>query len=160
MLLKQYDLVIIGAGPAGLLAAIESHHPSKKILILEKMHKPAIKLRLSGKGRCNITNDAPLDEFLTHFGKNKKFLKYAFSEFFNTELLDYFRNEGVIFKLERGGRWFPETDKAMEIVNALLRKVQALNIPLLDNTQVTKIEQSEDGNFLLSFLPETLFSRK
>jgi len=152
MLLKQYDLVIIGAGPAGLLAAIESHHPSKKILILEKMHKPAIKLRLSGKGRCNITNDAPLDEFLTHFGKNKKFLKYAFSEFFNTELLDYFRNEGVIFKLERGGRWFPETDKAMEIVNALLRKVQALNIPLLDNTQVTKIEQSEDGNFLLSFL--------
>jgi len=146
---KHYDCIIIGAGPAGLIAAIESHHPSRKIVILEKMHKPAIKLRLSGKGRCNITNEAPLDEFLSHFGKNKKFLKYAFSEFFNTDLLDYFRKEGVPFKLERGGRWFPESDKAMEIVNALLRKVQQLNIPILDNTRVTKIKKSGEGTFIL-----------
>ncbi len=152
MLNRDYDLIIIGAGPAGLMAAIESHHPSKKILILEKMHKPAIKLRLSGKGRCNITNEAPLEEFLTHFGINKKFLKYAFSEFFNTDLLDYFRREGVVFKLERGGRWFPENDKAMEIVNALLRKVQVLNIPLMDNTQAMKIEKSTDAKFILHIL--------
>ncbi len=146
---KHYDCIIIGAGPAGLIAAIESHNPSKNIVILEKMHKPAIKLKLSGKGRCNITNEAPLDEFLSHFGKNKKFLKYAFSEFFNTDLLDYFRKEGVPFKLERGGRWFPESDKAMEIVDALLRKVQLLNIPIMDNTRVTKIEKSGEGNFII-----------
>ena len=157
---KHYDLIIIGAGPAGLMAAIESHHSSQKTLILEKMHKPAIKLRLSGKGRCNITNEAPLDEFLGHFGKNKKFLKYAFSEFFNSDLLDYFRKEGVQFKLERGGRWFPETDKAMEIVNALLRKVKNLNIPLLDNSVVKKIEKSEDGKFIISLVQNSDSGKK
>ena len=147
-----YDLIIVGAGPAGLMAAIESHLPSKKILILEKMQKPAIKLKLSGKGRCNITNEAPLEEFLSHFGKNQKFLKYAFSEFFNNELLDYFRKEGVPFKLERGGRWFPESDKAMEIVDVLLRKVKRLNIPIIENARVTNIERLANGRFKVHVL--------
>lgn len=151
---NHYDLIIIGAGPAGLMASIESHLPSKKILVLEKMHKPAIKLRLSGKGRCNITNEAPLNEFLGHFGKNQKFLKYAFSEFFNTDLLEYFSKEGVQFKLERGGRWFPETDKAMEIVNALLTKVRKLNIPLTENIRATKIEQTDDGKFVITMIQQ------
>ncbi len=150
--MNHYDCIIIGAGPAGLIAAVESHLPSKKILILEKMHKPAIKLRLSGKGRCNITNEAPLEEFLAHFGKNQKFLKYAFSEFFNADLLDYFRKEGVRFKLERGGRWFPESDRAMEIVDALLRKVEHLNIPIWDKAQVTNIEKSAEGKFIVRII--------
>ena len=84
---KHYDIVIIGAGPAGLIAGIEGYKPSRKIVILEKMPRPALKLRISGKGRCNITNDASLEEFLFHFGKNGWFLKFAFAEFFNTNLL-------------------------------------------------------------------------
>ena len=81
MFQRVYDLIIVGAGPAGLMAAIQSYKPSLKILILEKMPKPALKLRISGKGRGNITNSASLDEFISHFGKNGRFLKYSFSEF-------------------------------------------------------------------------------
>ena len=144
---KIYNLVVIGAGPAGLMAAIESFHPSFNVLILEKMHMPAIKLRLSGKGRCNITNDASLEEFLKHFGKNSKFLKFAFAEFFNKDLLEYFNKMGVEFKLERGGRWFPQNDKAIDIVNALLDKVKTLQIPIKENTRVVSIKKTEQGHF-------------
>ena len=78
--------------------------------------------------RCNITNDVSLEEFLFHFGKNGWFLKFAFAEFFNTNLLQYFEKLGVTFKLEQGGRYFPQNDNALEIVEALLNKVKALKI--------------------------------
>ena len=146
---KHYDIVIIGAGPAGLMAGIESYKPSRKILILEKMPRPALKLRISGKGRCNITNDASLEEFLFHFGKNGRFLKFAFAEFFNTDLLQYFEKLGVTFKLEQGGRYFPQKDNALEIVEALLNKVKSLKIPLAVNSEVTGITKLPDGKFSL-----------
>ena len=147
---NHYDIVIVGAGPAGLMAGIESYTPSRKILILEKMPRPALKLRISGKGRCNITNDASLEEFLSHFGKNGRFLKFAFAEFFNTDLLEYFEKLGVAFKLEQGGRYFPQNDKALEIVEALLNKVKSLKIPLAVNSEVTGITKLPDGKFFLS----------
>ncbi|HJX30697.1 MAG TPA: NAD(P)/FAD-dependent oxidoreductase [Thermodesulfobacteriota bacterium] len=147
---KHYDIVIIGAGPAGLVAGIESYTPSRKILILEKMPRPALKLRISGKGRCNITNDASLEEFLSHFGKNGRFLKFAFAEFFNTDLLRYFEKLGVTFKLEQGGRYFPQKDNALEIVEALLNKVKTLKIPLAVNSEVTGISKLPDGKFSLA----------
>ena len=65
MFANHYNIVIVGAGPAGLMAGIESYNPSRKIMILEKMPRSALKLRISGKGRCNITNDASLEEFLS-----------------------------------------------------------------------------------------------
>jgi len=150
MLRNQYNIVVIGAGPAGLMAAIESHKSSKNILIIEKMPKPALKLKLSGKGRCNITNDADLKNFISHFGKNGRFLKFAFAEFFNTSLLEYFENLGVQFKLERGGRYFPKNDSAMAIVNALLGKIKSLNIPLFTNLEVVGISKSADNKFNIS----------
>src|SRR4030042_7095103 len=131
---KHYYIVIIGAGPAGLMAGIESFKPSRKIVILEKMPRPALKLRISGKGRCNMTNDASLKEFLSHFGKNGRFLKFAFAEFFNTDLLQYFEKLGVTLKLAQGGRYFPHNDNALEIVEALLNKVKALKIPLVTHS--------------------------
>lgn len=147
---NKYDIIIVGAGPAGLMAAIESFSPKKKILILEKMHKPAIKLKLSGKGRCNITNEAGLTEFISHFGKNGRFLKFAFSEFYNRELLVYFEKLGVHFKLERGGRYFPQSDSAMEIANALLNRVEALGISLQTNAEVCAIAKTAADTFLVS----------
>ena len=147
MFLNHYDIVIVGAGPAGLMAGIESFNPSRKIVILEKMPRPALKLRISGKGRCNITNDASLEEFLSHFGKNGRFLKFAFAEFFNTDLLQYFEKLGVTFKLEQGGRYFPQKDNALEIVEALLNKVKSLKIPLVVNSEVTGITKLPDGKF-------------
>lgn len=150
MLRNQYNIVVIGAGPAGLMAAIESHKSFKSILIIEKMPKPALKLKLSGKGRCNITNDADLKDFISRFGKNGRFLKFAFAEFFNTSLLEYFENLGVQFKLERGGRYFPKNDNSMAIVNALLSKIKSLNIPLSTNLEVVGISKSADNKFSIS----------
>jgi predicted flavoprotein YhiN len=135
MLKDHYDIIIIGAGPAALIAAIESYGPSVNTLVLEKMQKPAMKLRLSGKGRCNITNDADLNEFLRHFGKNGRFLKFAFAEFFSADLLGYFKKLGVSFKLERGGRYFPQGNNAMEIVDALLEKVKLPGIHISTNSE-------------------------
>ncbi len=147
MPISQYDLVVIGSGPAGLIAAIESYHSSHKTIILEKMPRAALKLRISGKGRCNITNDAEFDDFISHFGNNGRFLKYSFREFFNKDLILYFEKMGIEFKLERGGRYFPQSDKAIEIVNALLQKLRRLNIPVLTNCEVIKIIKDPLGNF-------------
>jgi len=149
MLQNYYDIIIIGAGPAGLMAAIECYSPSRKILILEQMPKPAMKLKISGKGRCNITNDAILSEFISHFGKNGRFLKFAFSEFFNTDLLKFFERLGVHFKLERGGRYFPENDNALEIVKALLNKIKSMNIFISPNSEITEIAKLPDKHFSL-----------
>ena len=147
MLQNQYDIIIIGAGPAALIAAIESYGPSVNTLVLEKMHKPAMKLRLSGKGRCNITNDADLNEFLRHFGKNGRFLKFAFAEFFSADLLGYFEKLGVRFKLERGGRYFPQSNNAMEIVDALLEKVKSPGIHISTNSEAAGIAKLPDNKF-------------
>ncbi|MDO9465002.1 MAG: NAD(P)/FAD-dependent oxidoreductase [bacterium] len=150
MFKNQYDIIIIGAGPAGLIAAIESCKPSTKILILEKMHTPALKLKISGKGRCNITNDAVLEDFISHFGKNGRFLKFAFANFFNTDLIKYFEKLGIQFKLERGGRYFPENDDAGDIANALLNKVKSLNIPISTNSEVISITKLPDNSFVIA----------
>ncbi len=146
MFQQHYDIVIVGAGPAGLMAALESYRPSRSSLILEKMPTPALKLRLSGKGRCNITNEASLKEFLSHFGKNGRFLRSAFAEFFSHDLLHYFETLGVHFKLERGGRYFPRSDNAAEIVNVLLDGVNVRNIPLVTHADVRNITHTPDGD--------------
>jgi len=152
-LIIHYNTIIIGAGPAGLMAAIESYHPDKTTVVLERTTIPSMKFKMTGKGRCNITNSAPLDEFLTHFGKNHRFLRYAFHEFFNNELLKYFTDLGVQIKLERGGRYFPVSDKAIEVVNAMLEKVKSLNIPLHVGKKVDKIIVQDDGTFKVIVKP-------
>ena len=157
---SKYDIVVIGAGPAGLIAAIEASNSSNKVCILEKMHKPALKLKITGKGRCNITNNASLDEFIIRFGKNGRFLKYAFSEFFNTDLIKYFEKEGVQFKLERGERWFPVSDKAIEVADVLLKKVKSKNIEVITNSEAVAVKQSENNNFLITLKNKTIIQTK
>ncbi len=98
---QSFDIIVIGAGPAGMMAAIESYRQGRGICILEKMPLPALKLKISGKGRCNITNAATREEFLRHFGKQGRFLKASFAHFFNTDLLQYLQALGVEFSLKR-----------------------------------------------------------
>jgi len=155
-----YDIIVVGAGPAGLIAAIESKTVTNKICILEKMHKPAMKLKITGKGRCNITNNADLNTFINKFGKNGRFLKFAFSEFFNTDLIKYFEREGVQFKLERGERWFPVSDKAIEIANVLLSKAKSKNIEIKTNADVTAVKQLYNRDFIVSLKDKSTFQTK
>jgi len=157
---KKYDCVIIGAGPTGLIAAIESKTSTNKVCVLEKMHKPAMKLKITGKGRCNITNNDNLNTFIKKFGKNGRFLKYAFSEFFNTDLIKYFEKEGVQFKLERGERWFPASDKAIEIANVLLNKAKSNSIEIKTNADVVAIKQSNKNEFLINLKDKTVIQTK
>jgi len=147
---NAYSIIIIGAGPAGLMAAIQAYPAKKKIIILEKMHKPAIKLKITGKGRCNITNNAELPEFIKHFGKNGRFLKYSFSEFFSKDLLNFFERRGVQFKLERGERFFPKSDKAMEIAEVLIKQINKMNIQIYTSAEVSSIKKQNDDKFFVS----------
>jgi predicted Rossmann fold flavoprotein len=150
MIQNHYDLIVIGAGPAGLMAAIESAGADRKNLILERMPHPALKLKISGKGRCNLTNDAELKEFIAHFGKNGRFLKFAFAKFFSGDLLSYFEKLGIQFRLERGGRYFPRDDNATDVANALLKKAGSLRLPLWTHVEVIAISKSPDQPFALT----------
>jgi len=150
MLEAHYNTVIIGAGPAGLIAGVEARNPEHSIVILEKMHKTGIKLRISGKGRCNITNEEGMQSFLNRFGKKGRFLKYAFSQFFNHDLLVYLNKMGVPTKLERGGRYFPKSDRATDIVEAFEKKLRELDVPIEMKAPVTDLKKNEDGHFVVN----------
>ena len=149
MLESHYNTVIIGAGPAGLMAAVEAYNPKHSIVLLEKMHKTGIKLRISGKGRCNITNEEGMQSFLNRFGKKGRFLKYAFSQFFNHDLLKYLNEMGVPTKLERGGRYFCESDRATDIAVAFEKKLSELKIPIAMKAHVTGLWKNDEGRFVI-----------
>jgi predicted Rossmann fold flavoprotein len=118
----------MAAGQAALAGA--------SVLLLEKMPRPARKLRITGKGRCNLTNVAPLPEFIAHFGPNGVFLRQAFARFFAEDLVAFFAELGVRLVTERGGRVFPETGLATEIADALVRWVRAAGVTLRASSPV------------------------
>lgn len=117
--MKDFDVIVVGGGAAGLLAAGSAAQAGAKVALFEKMNQTGRKIGISGKGRCNITNAADLPEFISHFGKNGKFLRQCFSHFFRDELLTLIETMGVDISLERGGRYFPKSGKALDIVKAL-----------------------------------------
>ena len=135
----KYDVIVIGAGAAGLFVAGQTASNGKSVCLLEKKTRPAIKLSITGKGRCNITNSADIQEFVESFGNNGKFLYSAFSKFFNTDTITFFESLGVKFRLERGGRYFPESNDAHEIVNALIKYVKNNGVKIFTNSEVSEI---------------------
>ncbi|MFA6686875.1 MAG: aminoacetone oxidase family FAD-binding enzyme, partial [Desulfuromonas sp.] len=114
-------IIVIGGGAAGILAAGTAAAAGAEVLVLEKMPRTLLKVGISGKGRCNITNVAQIPEFITHFGRNGRFLRQAFHRFFSAELLTLLQQAGVSVTTERGGRVFPTSGKAMDVVRALRR---------------------------------------
>jgi predicted Rossmann fold flavoprotein len=133
------DIIVIGAGAAGLLAAGQAAYYGARVLLIEKMAQPGRKLSITGKGRCNITNSVPLDEFIPHFGPNGRFLYSAFHQFFNVDLLDFLTELDVQTVTERGGRVFPVSQDAGEIVAALVDWVRALDVTLWTGTPVREL---------------------
>lgn len=126
----KVDLIVVGAGPAGLMSAIRAAELGGFVLVCESMHSPLLKLGLTGKGMCNITNTAPLKDFLMHFNRAGNFLKPAFHAFFNNDLIDFFNNEGVNTVVERGGRVFPASKKSKEVVKCLVAAARKRGVKL------------------------------
>ena len=142
--MNKADVIVVGAGPAGLLAAGRAAELAAKVLILEKMYAPGRKLLITGKGRCNITNDAPISEFITHVFPDGRFLRSAFSSFFSEDIIRLLQKYGVESTLERGGRYFPASNKSLDILNALLKWVNELGVEISCSQRVEKLVV-EDG---------------
>ncbi|NOR83820.1 MAG: aminoacetone oxidase family FAD-binding enzyme [Ardenticatenales bacterium] len=119
--MAEYQVIVVGGGPAGLMAAGQAARQGVETLLIEKMDRPGRKLGITGNARCNLTNTAPLSEFIIHFGPTGRFLRQAFSQFFSTELLAFLDDLGVRTVVERGGRVFPASRRAQEVVDALLQ---------------------------------------
>ena len=131
--------IVIGGGPAGMLAGISAAENGNKVIILEKMEKTGKKLLITGKGRCNITNNGDLDEFMKNIPENSKFLFSSFNQYSNKDIINLLNSEGVSTKVERGGRVFPVSDKSIDVLEALKRKLKKLNVEIKTNFEVTKI---------------------
>ena len=137
-------VVVIGGGPAGILAAGRAAECGAEVVLCEKGPKLARKLRISGKGRGNITNTAELNDFVEAFAPNGKFLYGAFSRFFRDDLLDLLHRFGVETKVERGGRVFPVSDKASDVAEALERWMTSAGVRVRLNARIRSILTSED----------------
>ncbi|MEN8121750.1 MAG: NAD(P)/FAD-dependent oxidoreductase [Bacteroidota bacterium] len=137
--MNNFNVIVIGAGPAGLLAAGRAAELGAKVLVLEKMRQAGRKLLITGKGRCNITNDAAIGEFITHVYPNGRFLRNAFSQFYSKDIIDLLKKYGVEVILERGGRYFPAGNRAADVLQALLKWVKELKVEIRSNHKVEKI---------------------
>ena len=133
------QVVIVGGGPAGLFAAIQAVQMGAKVKILEKKESPARKLLITGKGRCNLTNQADIQELIENVPGNGEFLYSAFYRFTNHQLVEFFNSLGVKTKVERGGRIFPESDRAVEIVDALIKQAKKMGVTIICNAYVDQI---------------------
>ena len=118
------NIAIIGGGPAGLMAAItaaQKYATSASVTLIEKNERIGRKLMITGKGRCNVTNNCDVDTLIKNTPKNARFLYSAFSKFTPQDVMNFFENNGVPLKTERGNRVFPVSDKAVDIVDALAK---------------------------------------
>ncbi len=137
-------VIIIGAGAAGLMAAVSAANNGAEVLLLEKMSSPGRKILITGKGRCNFTNRCELADFPKYFPNNSAFLYSALRAFDNQDLIDFFAARGVPSKVERGGRLFPVSDKASDIVGALEKAVRQAGVRIKTNCAVQSIRT--EGN--------------
>ena len=129
-------IAIIGAGPAGLMAAITAAECDKtaSVILFEKNERPARKLMITGKGRCNVTNNCDNDTLLLNIPKNPRFLYSAFGAFNTADVMSFFEKAGVPLKTERGNRVFPVSDKAVDIVDALVKKAKQAGVKIINAT--------------------------
>lgn len=133
------NVLIIGGGPAGMMAAIKSAEQGNNVTILEKMNSCGKKLLITGKGRCNITNSANIDDFFKNIPGNPRFLYSSFNNFNNEDIVKFLEAQGVKTKVERGKRIFPISDKSIDVLNAFISKLKELNVKIITNCKVKKI---------------------
>ena len=156
----MYDVIVIGAGAAGLMAAATAARSGKKVLLMEKMEKAGRKIRITGKGRCNLTNARPPEEFSEAIRTNADFFEVAFAEFNNKATIRFFERIGVKLEIERGQRVFPKSGKAWDIANALVDYCLDNEVEIAYNTRVKEILAMDGKVYGVMFENKRGFTRK
>lgn len=141
--MKKQTTIVIGGGAAGLMAAGRAAQRGNHVLLLEKMEKNGRKIGISGKGRCNVTNSAELTEFMKHFGKNGRFLRQCFQNYFSGDVLAFFKQHNLPLTLERGGRYFPESGRALDVVKVFNEWLEEEGVDLRKRSHVSRITVKE-----------------
>src|SRR5690349_8370740 len=143
----DYDAIIIGAGAAGLVAAIRAAERGRRVLLLEKGKKPGVKILMSGGTRCNITHDCDARGIVAAFGQNGKFLHSALAQLGPRETVAFFEAEGVATKVEETGKVFPVSNRAVDVLDALLRRLGRSAATLALNEPAREILAHPEGGF-------------
>ena len=157
--MKHFDTIVIGGGPAGMMATIASAFYGQQTLLIEKNKRLGKKLAGTGGGRCNVTNNGTLDDLLAGIPGNGRFLYSVFSQFDNHDIIAFFEDNGVKLKVEDHGRVFPKTDKSRTIIQALENKIQELGATILTNTEVVSVKKV-DEQFQVKSSDQTFTSDK
>ncbi len=135
----RYDLIVIGAGAAGIMAAIVAARESKKVLILEKLPQIAAKLKATGGGRCNLTNTLNNEEFMSRFGRDGRFMQDALKEFDHKKLIEFFQDIGIETHAPDGFRVFPTSHSSVSIISALTKELQKTGVTVKCSQKVQKL---------------------
>lgn len=143
------DVIVIGGGAAGLMAAGRAGQRGARVLLLEKTDSCGKKILVSGKTRCNLTNTAELKAFIDMYGQNGRFLHSTFSRFFRTELLAFFEQYGLATKVERGGRVFPVSDDARDVVRIFQKYLNENNVRVIFNAPVKSVIPDKQSPFIV-----------
>lgn len=143
---EECDLIVVGAGPAGLFCAINSCETDKRVLLLEKKQSPGRKLLVSGSGRCNLTHDGDARSFLDHYGDHGRFLRPALLSFTNSDLISFFETRGLPMIRKEGGKIFPETLRSKDVLAILVEECRARGVDLKFGREVKSMSRSLSGS--------------
>ncbi|WP_159722489.1 NAD(P)/FAD-dependent oxidoreductase [Enterococcus sp. CSURQ0835] len=135
----KFEVIVIGGGPAGMMSAINAATNGARVALIDKNRKLGKKLLLTGGGRCNVTNNRPVEDLIRHIPGNGRFLYSTFSQFDNQAIIEFFNSRNISLKEEDHGRMFPVTDRSKTIVDALEKELVALNVTLFKKTTVEKL---------------------
>ncbi len=149
-MLTDTDVIVIGAGPAGMMAASVAASRGRAAVVIEKNDKPGRKLSICGKGRGNITNDCDRETLFANIPGNSRFLYSAFSKFDNYSVIDFFEERGLATKTERGGRVFPVSDRAADVVDCMVREMRSCGAAVRYGEEVKNVFRDEDGRFMVT----------
>ncbi len=155
----MYQTIIIGGGPSGLMAAVAASSSSNQVLLLEKKKGLGRKLKISGGGRCNVTNRLPYEEIIKNIPGNGKFLYSPFSVFDNESIIHFFESRGVKLKEEDHGRMFPVSNKAQDVVDTLVDTINKQNVKVKEETTVLNVSQDNEGIFSVETAQQTYKSK-
>jgi predicted Rossmann fold flavoprotein len=142
---KIIDLAVVGAGPAGMMAAITASSNGNSVILIEKNNSAGKKLLITGNGRCNLTNTKPMNDFLKKFQKKGSFLRSAFTALTNNDLIDFFETRGLKLKVESDGRVFPVTDNSRDVLGILLKELKKQFVNIRYSTTVVSVHQDPQG---------------